>query len=704
MEVQRFRGGGALRGNCSSPPLLPSWLTTDSIFIALYKNIHMRLNTLSIQAKSAIGSILLTHLGLALAEEPITLDSVVILGSQDFNRDNSLAGSIDVITREELDYEHVTDSLELYTKTPGVVLSRFNQGIINTDISIRGFAGDGSTPHAKLMVDGIPSNLHNGYNEMDYLFPTNIQSIQVFKGTSDASAGLFATAGNYKVETRKGQGRQLQASIGSFNTRELQSYFGEKSDAFTQNYAMGYRAGNGYRDHTDTEKIALSGRWQYDWERSSLALSTKYGKYNAFEAPGYLSKEQARRSPTQSADYARNDSGEKEFRHISLHYDYFINDDIDISLKTYWQGFERERIVRFSASQLVPEQRFEDQTSHGLLGKMNWRISPQWTLESGYDIEVQDVREQRFRGAQVRRDFDFNFIAQGVYLKLENMPNHWLRWNAALRADRLDGDGNRPFIVNNVATRREIYDFGTIVQPKINVFATVTNNQTLFANYGRSFQHPFGGDLFTAGDTTARNVAINDGWEFGLKSNWGRLNTRLSYWQQFAKDEFVVIDGTGQNVGETERKGIDASFNLPLDTHWMIWGNVSKVDSEIVKTSAANRAFEGNALRGIPDHTASLGLQYTPNPKFVARVHVDRQGAYTINEANIGGKYGAYTLVNANVDYLLSWGKVSLQANNLFDRFYEYVFDQSTDAAVVDSLHSPGAGRNITFTVTLDFL
>lgn len=144
-------------------------------------------------------------------QRTVQLDSVVVIGENEVNIDKTLAGSVDVITRDELEYEHVTDTLELYTKTPGVVLSRFNQGIINTDISIRGFAGDGSTPHAKLLVDGIPSNLHNGYNEMDYLFPTNIQSIQVFKGTSDPSTGLFATAGNYKVETRKDQGKQLQA-------------------------------------------------------------------------------------------------------------------------------------------------------------------------------------------------------------------------------------------------------------------------------------------------------------------------------------------------------------------------------------------------------------------------------------------------------------------------------------------------------------
>jgi iron complex outermembrane receptor protein len=248
-----------------------------------------------------------------------------------------------------------------------------------------------------------------------------------------------------------------------------------------------------------------------------------------------------------------------------------------------------------------------------------------------------------------------------------------------------------------------MFDFGTIVQPKLNIFANITETQTIFANYGRSFQHPFGGDAFTTGNTKARDVAINDGWELGLKSNWGKLNTRVSYWQQQAKDEFVVIDGTGQNVGETERKGIDASFDITFSEQWMIWANLSKVHSEIIKSSSANQAFAGNELRGIPDHTASLGLQYTHDDRLVARIHIDRQGAYNLNEANIGGKYGAYTLVNANMDYKTNWGKVSIQANNIFDKFYEYVFDQSTNSALVDSIHSLGAGRNFTVSATMDF-
>lgn len=638
------------------------------------------------------------------AEEaaPLTLDSIVVIGKQEtLNSDKSLAGSVDIITRDELEYEHITDSLELFTKTPGVVLSRYNQGIINTDLSIRGFTGDGETPHAKLLVDGIPSNLFNGGNEMDYLFPTNIQSIQVFKGTSDATTGLFATAGNYKVETRKDIGKQVQLSYGSFNTRELQGYYGDKLGELTQNYAIGYRAGNGWRDNTDIEKMALSGRWQYDFEKSSLALSTKYGKYHAFEAPGYISKQQARDNPRQSAANAANDGGEKEFKHISLHYDHFFSNDLDLSLKTYWQNLDRERSVRFVGSP-GDELRFEDQTSTGLIAKLNWKINPQWAFETGYDIERQEVEEFRRRLTVIRRDADYDFTAQGVFAKFENTPLDWLRWNIAYRVDHLSIDANNSFVNNNTVLPTTMLKNQTIYQPKFNIFANVTDDQTLFFNAGRSFQTPLGTDLNTRNRTIDVNVGINDGWEFGLKSAWGnKLNTRISYWQQKAEDEFMPVDGTRQLIGQTKRQGIDGNFDVAFNDMWSLWGNVSLVNQKIVKGPDNNRAIDGNRIRGIPNHTASVGVQITPNSQWIARVHIDRQGAYYVNENNLGGKYGAYTLTNANVDYKTNWGRVSLQANNIFDKDYEYVYDFTSTGGNLN--FSPGAGRNFSLTATVDF-
>ena len=663
---------------------------------------------------SVVGTIILP-ISTLYAEES-TLETIIVIGEQRELIETDLFGSVDILSQEELAYEHVDDTLELFNKVPGVYLARYNQGIINTDIAIRGFAGDGVTPHAKLLIDGIPANLHNGYNELDQLFPLSIASITVFKGTSDPRYGLYNIAGNYNVATRQDHAKQIELTLGSFNTQEVQGYAGFSSEGFQHNYSVGYRTNKGYRDHTDLDKYALTGSWQWDFDDAkALRIIARHAGYEG-DSPGYFSSTQAARAnPRGSESFASEDGGDKETSHLSAHWDQDINEDVQWQLKAYAQTFERERWVRFSEGGSLTN-RYDDQEQWGMISTLNWSLNDNWSLDWGIDYEYQDVIEQRFNTvnntrvrAGVSRDRAYDFISYGTYLKISHELSEQLHWNIALRADRLDGD----YLDRNlspdstVEPDRDMFDFGTIIQPKFNIVYAVSEIVDIFANAGRSFQHPFGITAYQAinidGTRQApRDVSINDGWEIGTQwSPSSALMVRLSYWQQNASDESIVVDGNRQNVGKTERSGLDIAFSGTLNYAWSYWGNFTTIDSEIVRADDRLRDSEGNELRSIPDYTASIGLNYQITPKLVSRIHLDAQGDYYINEANVGGKFGDYTLLNASADYDSDWGTIKFQLNNITDQYYEYAFDFQNDAAF--TIHSPGDGINGSVSVNWNF-
>lgn len=626
------------------------------------------------------------------------LETVVVIGDREDAPTSSLVGSVDLITQEELSYEHVDDTLELFNKVPGVYLARYNQGIINTDIAIRGFAGDGVTPHAKLLIDGIPTNLHNGYNELDQLFPLSIGSITVFKGTSDPRYGLYNIAGNYNVTTRQDDAREIELTVGSFNTQEAQAYAGFSSEGFTHSYAAGYRTSEGYRDHTDLDKFALAGSWEWQFDGSKeFRVIARHAGYEG-DSPGYFNDpDTARANPRRSEPFASQDGGEKTTNHLSIHWSQDFNEQLQWQIKAYTQTFERERWVRFSEAGNL-NNRFDDQEQIGLISILSWLLSDTWKLDWGADYEYQDVLEQRFstpadnltrQRVAATRDRAYDFISYGTYMQLFHEPSDRLRWNIALRVDQLDGD----FVDQRNGSTREIFDFGTIVQPKFNIVYSASDEVNLFANLGRSFQHPFGVTAYTSGDRNTRDISINDGWEVGTQWSPSDLFTmRLSAWQQNASDEFINVDGTSQNIGETDRSGFDVAFNGDINDVLSYWGNFTTIDSEIVRAADVLAGSEGNELRSIPSHTASVGLNYQITSQFVARVHVDAQGDYYINEANVGGKFGDYTILSASADYNFNWGKIKLQLNNITDEYFEYAFDFGNDAAF--TIHSPGDGIN----------
>lgn len=635
------------------------------------------------------------------------LDAVVVIGEKvTENIRYDLAGSVDVIGRDALDFEHVDDTLELLNKAPGVYLSRYNQGVINTDTAIRGFAGDGSSPHGKLLIDGIPSNLHNGYGELDQMFPLNIGHIQVFKGTSDPRYGLYNIAGHYDVQSRSDVATELQASYGSFNSMELQSYLGRDDGNLRHSYSFGYRSSDGYRDHTDLSKYALSGRWFFDaTDAVELGLIARTSHYDG-DAPGYLDSVTARTKPQSSASYANQDGGDKTIHHLSGHLNADLSESMRWEAKLYWQTFERERWVRFSEAGSL-QNRYDDQTHSGFLSKLAMQVNDAWRVNWGVDVERQDVLEQRFGtvgqsrqrdSSVVKRHNDHSFNTFGTYLQVEHDPNEWLDWNFAYRVDRLNGSLTK-VARDGTRTSADMYDFGWIGQPKLNVFLYPSDTMMVFANMGRSFQHPFGASAYTTGDRGARDVSINDGWEVG--THWqptDAFGMRVSLWKQTATDEYVVVDGTAQNVGETKRDGVDLSMTWSLNEQFLVWGNYSHINSEIVATGTGAANYVGNELRSIPSHTASFGLDAYLSDRLTAKLHVDSQGGYYANEANMGRRFGDFTFVSANIRYNFDWGHVDLQGNNLFDEYGEYVYDFGQTGG--DTIHSPMDGRSFGVSLT----
>ncbi|WP_440876143.1 TonB-dependent receptor [Thalassotalea sp. PLHSN55] len=637
------------------------------------------------------------------------IESIIVIGKKPSFSLAQRAGSVDYMSAEELSYEHVNDTLELLSKVPGVYISRFNQGILNTDVAIRGFSADGSTPHAKLLIDGISSNLNNGYNELDQMFPLAMANMTVFKGTSDPSYGLFNTAGNYQVESRSDLNKEVEISMGSFNAKELQAYAGFETGKLTQNYFFGYRQSDGYRDHTNLDKFSASGRWAYQLsDDTSLTAIARIAGYEG-DAPGFLTQEEALSDPTQSADYASQDGGEKSTEHFSLHLDHYFTDDLFWQLKTYGQHFERERWVRFTEESSI-ENRYDDQNIYGFNSKLTWTLDDSWELIWGADSEIHQVVEQRFGTigdsrdrdeSDVRRDHHYDLTAIGSYLKLNHEWRDLVSWNIGLRANSLSGN-MLEYTPEGEEIALEMYDFGTILQPTFNMIVKPSDYYNIFFNYGQSFQHPFGKAAYTTGDINARQVSLNSGWETGtVLTPSDNLDLRLSYWSQHASDEFIMIDGTAQNLGETLRHGVDLALNWQATNNITVWANYTTVNSEVLTAGDGQEHIEGNEIFSVPEFTASLGVNYQVNEKLTTRLHLDAQGDYYINKENTGGQYGDYALLNASAEYDFGEMKLKVQLNNITDEYYEYVFDINGDGSSI--LHSPGDGRNVSVSLSGNF-
>jgi iron complex outermembrane receptor protein len=576
----------------------------------------------------------MSPLSSALADVARVEDSTLILGTVNVQGStsgplstSSVLSSVDILGGDILEKLPVNYSWELFRRAPGVMLTEFNQGTTSGKISFRGFNGEGEVNAVKLLIDGIPSNSNDGNMPyMDMIFPMELDSIEIVRGTSDARYGLNNIAGNVNMLTLTG-GEYSKARVryGSFKTQETQLAKGVESSNWTHNYFFAYQKSDGYREHSEADRFSMSGKWFYtpDDESYRIGLIARHYETEAQE-PGYLTEDDARHHPSMTNSFNATDKGTRRINQISLHFDTDLNEDLAWSVKTYVNTFDDRRWTQYWLTN-SQQERDAYETQYGALSSLTWRPEVSWlydfALEGGADVQQQQNTSERYRTKDrarlaATRDQQLDFDTYGAYVQAEIKPFESLKIVPAYRVDKIQGD----FTNELTDTDYDINDYGLIKQPKISVVYSPWDIASFYANWGRTFQVGTGAAAYKIPPRdTDLAPSINEGWETGIKftpADW--VDGRVAYWQQEASGEVSrrLNDPSGEsdNVGETRRWGYDLQMNLHPDDRTDLWMAYSWQYSKILQPSATLPNSKGQEIDHIPHHLYNAGISYDATP------------------------------------------------------------------------------------------
>ncbi len=630
------------------------------------------------------------------------LGTVTVTANNKFSalESKDILTSVDVMYADKIEDQNVQNSYELFHRMPGVQITQFNQGTTNGKLSFRGFNGEGNINAVKLLIDGIPSNSNDGSMPfIDSLFPLDIDSIEVVRGTNDPRYGLHAIAGSANILTQTGGNyAKVRSSYGSFDSHDVQAGAGYEKNGFSQNYSVGYRSSDGYRDHSNSDKKTFSGKWFYtpESEKFRIGLSARWNESVAQEA-GYLTFADSRARPTMTNPYNATDGDHRQIGQVSGHFDVALSKDLFWSTKSYVNTLDDQRFVKFSAGASQQERQVEE-VQYGGITSMTYRPKIAWlddfSLEGGFDIQQQDNKSPRYTTIErlrtkQTRDQVFDFQVLGGYMQAKIQPYKWLRITPGFRADQVEGN----FTNRLTGTTAAINDYGTIWQPKIGAVVTPIKGYSLYGNWGRTFQVAVGAASYlVAPRVNSLAPSINDGWEIGFKlepTPW--LNSRIAYWQQSATSEWGRDlnnpNNDSINVGATDRQGVDIEARYTPDLPFEVWASYS-LQEAIIKTPGAVGVKAGNKVDHVPDYIFSGGVDYRVTPLFKASLWTTGQGNYYLDQANTQSGFGEYALLNLNLGYQVTKQvEVQFQTKNLTDTYWEYAWYDGSQ-----TLHSPGDG------------
>lgn len=643
----------------------------------------------------------------------VTLGEVAVRGSGEL-RTKEVLSSVNVLGSDQIENQNVKANWQLFNLMPGVMMTEFGMGTTSGKLSFRGFNGEGEVNAVKLLIDGIPSNTNDGNMPyLDMLFPLEIQGVEMVKGTNDPRYGLHNIAGNTNILTDQGGNyTKARMTYGSFDTREVQIGKGTEQDGFTQNYFIGYQGREGYRAHSDMEKLSVSGKWFYTPNAgvTNIGLIARVAQQDAQEA-GYLTRTQAADNPKMSPDINSTDKGERKMHQISLHLDHQFSDKLTGNAKAYLNDIDDRRWVRFGTGYSQQERAIQE-THQGVIGTMTYR--PQFAslydfaVEGGVNAEAQQNKTQRYNTTQLvrtaqTRDQSFDIDNQGAYLQAVIKPVADLKLIPAYRVDQFSGN-----LTNKLTGKAyDMNDYGLIKQPKFSAVYTVVPNYNLYGNVGRSFQIGLGAGAYKVGQTADLAPSINDGWEFGLKSKPIQgMDARIAMWQQTASNEMrrKLNDPSNANeaIGKTRRNGVDAEVSWKVSNKTRLWIFASHQDSKILLPGANEPTALGKEVDHVPHNIISAGIEHNITADLRLGATLNSQSDYYVERTNVTEKFGAYTLLNLSANYRLnSTTSLDFQIRNATNQHYEYVWYDSTQAQ--KTFHSPGDGRGFFASINMRY-
>lgn len=229
---------------------------------------------------------------LAAAQEPPSLDPIVVTASRQPEPQSQALGDVSVISRQSLNEAGAQSVAEILAARHGIELYNSGGPQNTTGLFLRG--NDAS--HTLVLLDGVRINSSNyggiNWNAID---PSAIERIEVLRGAASSLYGSDAIGGVVNIVTRRGQAdRPLSAfaniGYGSFDTFRSSAGFSGAQDGWhfnltgSRNESRGFDATrpqsdsafpdqDGYRQHS------VSGSLGYTWQPGQDITLTAYNDY-----------------------------------------------------------------------------------------------------------------------------------------------------------------------------------------------------------------------------------------------------------------------------------------------------------------------------------------------------------------------------------------------------------------------------------------
>ena len=634
-------------------------------------------------------------------EEPVRLPPVVVTPSRLEQKADDVPAAVTVVDREDIRESPSQTLDDLLRQVPGFSLFRRTSSVVGhpttQGLSLRGI-GPSGTSRALVLMDGVPLNdPFGGWVYWNRVPLPGIEQVEVVRGGGSSVWGNYALGGVVQVVGRRPTGRSaaLEASYGTEDTSNLDLLVTETAGPFrillegnrydTGGYPIVKDSRRGSID-IDAESTHHVFNGRVEWHVSPEATFWVSGNYYDEERLNGTALQVNDTTSGIAALGGRLQSGDDEWRFTT----YANWQEFHSTFTT--QAADRNSEV-LALDQTVPT------TSAG--GSLQWsRRLDRHLFSLGGDVRwvTGETHERVFVAGIFRRTRTAGGeqIVGGVFAQDVWTPHRAVEVVAGLRGDVwLNYNAFRRDTPPPSAAIPPSQTFGDIERvipsPRLGLLVRATPTTDLRASVYQGFRIPTLNELYrpfrVRNDVTVANETLRPerltGGEAGVTQRWGPLQARVTGFVSEVKDLVANVTlatplpdcpaGTTcrqrQNLELARIQGVETELELRLGRDWRLLASYLFSDARVVD-APGQPALEGNRLAQVPEHNATLAVQYR-NP---AILNVTATARY------IGSQYeddlntlplGSYVVFDLFASRAVTrWLELFAAVENVFDTTY----------------------------------
>ncbi|MBA1149112.1 TonB-dependent receptor [Ectothiorhodospiraceae bacterium WFHF3C12] len=603
-------------------------------------------------------------------------------------------GAVGVVDQEDIQRARQGIGLdESLNAIPGVFMQNRYNFAQDLRVSIRGFGARApfGIRGVKILVDGIPATLPDGQASVDAIDLDSVAAMEVLRGPSSSLYGN-ASGGVINVITEDGATTpyiEAEPSFGSYGFSKHTLKGGGEAGPANYFGSLSRLDYDGYRDHSATESTKLNTKLEYDLGGGD-SVTAVVGAVDSPQAqdPGALTEAQVDQDREQAAPgNLQFDGGEEvDEQRAGVVYRNRLGRHHTLRLRGYsvWRDFSNR--LPFTSGGMVQFDRLF--VGGGALYTYDAPVADFGNrVLLGLDLERQEDDRQRYdnlNGTQGPLVFDQveTVSNTGVFAQNETDLTDRLLLTVGARYDRVNFDVDDNYFDDGEDNSgdRTLSE----VSPKVGLTYRVNRAFTPYANVSRSFETPTTTELASCdagGLSESLDAQTATNYELGATGQpGGGLFYSVAVFTIDGADEIVPEGCPGQpgrdffvNAGKTRRNGVEIGLEAPLAEGLLAQFAYTYSEFEFDSFSTGGESFDGNAIPGVPEHSAYAQLSYR-----------HRSGAFAAAEAQYAGDFYAdnantvtadsYTVANIRAGWTRYIGRWDIAVeggvNNVFNELY----------------------------------